>query len=91
MGAETQRRDNLRAIGTSCCLSNTSSTPKCQTPDQSLVCGAAPFARLTGVDIWGCSTGPFANQGNGFRNALISTLCTAFHKATLFSNPLQPD
>ena len=78
---ETQTRDNLRAVGTSCYLSNTSSTVKCQTQDQSLVCGAAPFARLTGLDIWDCSTGPSANQGSGFRNALIPTLCAAVHTA----------
>jgi hypothetical protein len=41
------------------------------------------FAKPSTKDIFGCNSGPFANQGNSVHLAVVPRLCAAFNRATL--------
>lgn len=45
--------------------------------------GSQPFQKPTTNDIWGCASGPFANTGEIYHDAIGSRFCAAFHGATL--------
>lgn len=58
-----------------------------------LVFGAERFGRPTTADIWGCNSGPFANNpdtDSEERKAIVPRLAAAFNRTTLLINPHQP-
>ncbi|MBQ6644667.1 MAG: beta-1,3-glucanase [Saccharopolyspora sp.] len=60
---------------------------------EELVFGAERFAKPSSVDIWGCNSGPFANNPDSDsqeRLAIVPRLAAAFNRTTLLINPNQP-
>ncbi|MEV4647787.1 glycoside hydrolase family 64 protein [Saccharopolyspora sp. NPDC049357] len=60
---------------------------------EELVFGAERFAKPSSVDIWGCNSGPFANNPESDsqeRLAIVPRLAAAFNRTTLLINPNQP-
>ncbi len=60
---------------------------------EELVVGAERFAKPSSVDIWGCNSGPFANNPDSDsqeRLAIVPRLAAAFNRTTLLINPNQP-
>jgi len=58
-----------------------------------LVFGSERFAKPSSVDIWGCNSGPFANNPDSDspeRLAIVPRLAAAFNRTTLLINPNQP-
>lgn len=58
-----------------------------------LVFGAERFGRPTSADIWGCNSGPFANNPGSDseqRKAIVPRLAAAFNRTTLLINNRQP-
>lgn len=58
-----------------------------------LVFGAERFGRPTSADIWGCNSGPFANNPGSDseqRKAIVPRLAAAFNRTTLLINHQQP-
>lgn len=58
-----------------------------------LVFGAERFAKPISVDIWGCNSGPFANNpgtDSEQRKAIVPRLAAAFNRTTLLINSQQP-
>ncbi|WP_019810810.1 glycoside hydrolase family 64 protein [Saccharomonospora halophila] len=58
-----------------------------------LVFGAERFAKPTTGDIWGCNSGPFANNpatDSEERKAIVPRLAAAFNRTTLLINSEQP-
>ncbi|KAK0278102.1 hypothetical protein LTR35_009424 [Friedmanniomyces endolithicus] len=55
----------------------------CQVHGDVLVCDSESFAKPCSTDVFGCDSGPFANEGSPLRRALASRLCAAFHRTTL--------
>ncbi len=58
-----------------------------------LVFGAERFGRPTTGDIWGCNSGPFANNpdtDSEERKAIVPRLAAAFNRTTLLINSEQP-
>ncbi|KOS23248.1 Glucan endo-1 [Escovopsis weberi] len=60
---------------------------KCASRGDVLVCerADAPFAKPSSKDVWGCATGPFANDdgASGPHKAIVPRICAAFARATL--------
>ena len=60
---------------------------------EELVFGAERFAKPSSVDIWCCTSGPFANNPDSDsqeRLAIVPRLAAAFNRTTLLINPNQP-
>lgn len=60
---------------------------------EELVFGAERFAKPSSVDIWGCNSGPFANNPDSDseqRKAIVPRLAAAFNRTTLLINNEQP-
>jgi hypothetical protein len=58
-----------------------------------LVFGSERFAKPSSADIWGCNSGPFANNPGSDsqqRLAIVPRLAAAFNRTTLLINPNQP-
>ncbi|RZS39205.1 beta-1,3-glucanase [Herbihabitans rhizosphaerae] len=58
-----------------------------------LVFGAERFGKPTSADIWGCNSGPFANNPGSDteqRKAIVPRLAAAFNRTTLLINNKQP-
>lgn len=57
------------------------------------VFGSERFEKPSSVDIWGCNSGPFANNPESDsqeRLAIVPRLAAAFNRTTLLINPNQP-
>jgi hypothetical protein len=57
----------------------------CRVTGDNLVCqgDSMEYPKPTIVDIWGCNSGPFANQGDALHKAILARLCAAFHRTEL--------
>ena len=58
-----------------------------------LVFGSESFQKPTSADIWGCNSGPFANNPDSDseeRKAIVPRLAAAFNRTTLLINSEQP-
>lgn len=56
----------------------------CTSDGEELTCEGddAPFPKPTAADIFGCNSGPFANEGTELHKNIGARLCAAFHRGT---------
>ncbi|KAH8647230.1 hypothetical protein BX600DRAFT_420334 [Xylariales sp. PMI_506] len=57
----------------------------CQVTNDELVCAGdeLPYARPAIEDIWGCNSGPFANQGSTLHLLNVARICAGLVRSTL--------
>lgn len=56
----------------------------CQVSGDRLNCdGGLSYAKPSTADIWGCNSGPFANEGSAQNKVLVPRICAAFNRLTL--------
>ena len=57
----------------------------CRVQGNDMICqgDSFPFYKPTIADVWGCNSGPFANEGDALHKAILARMCAAFHRTEL--------